>query len=154
MAGSSTGKNILLVGLIGFIGYAVYATVNAFETMTFKIKNISFGNIVFGSPLPATITFTLTNSTPYPATINSIYGSVLINNLPVATLTNTAITQTTIPANGSADFPINFMVSASTALNQLINSLTNNNSITATFKGYVTVQGVTVPIPIDQSIAA
>lgn len=152
MANRSTLKKVLISGALAFLAYTAYGTVQAFESMTFKIKNISFGSIVLGSPLPAVITFTLLNSTSYPVTINSIYGSILINGLTVATLLNSAITATTIPANGSVDIPVSITISISNAVEEIANSIISKTGMTTTFDGYITIQGVTLPIPINQSL--
>ena len=145
------GKNIIIIG--GSLGllYLIYKEAqNANElgqSLVFAPENISLDTTHVFAPV-LKLTMQITNPTPSPVYLSSIYSTVSIDNDQIGTINNND--PITIAATTTTHLTLNITLNSIQLLTKLLSiDLSNINKLSLSFNGYYVANFIKVPLNLE-----
>lgn len=145
---------LLILGIVGVLGYALlkghdYYSRLAYRFVGYKITDISIADKTVVS---IALNFQIYNPTPVTLTVNSVVGDIYVNNYYIGKL-NSRIDQI-IYSDSVSSVTLTVEADANrvgvVAIGELIkNKFTN---MLVRFDGDITVEGIAVPVNIEQTL--
>lgn len=144
-------RNLIIITALLFGGYYIYDRYTAGSNLQIKLKSLTIGNnLSYGQPLPLATVFTFTNPTSSSIDINGISGNIYANGSLISTIN--ANTTVNISPNSSIDYPVNFSVTVTSLLTQIITLFTTKKNVTVSFDGTVSVEGLNIPYSTSTTV--
>ena len=134
------GEVLALTGL-GLFGIWAYKKYNAIKLLQVRFQSISFGSNINSG----TVILNLTNPSSESLSIDSLTGYITDSaGNELAQIVNS--TPVTITAQTSVNYPVNFYVSLTNALQTALSALTAVSLPNLYFKGNVLFEGISIPV--------
>ena len=140
-----------LIGLIGIFLAGVYfwGKAQAGKNLKIALSSIDLNKINFGFSPSITANFTLTNPTSFSITLNSLIGSVFLNNQNISSVRENV--PVLVPANSSVNYPVIVSIGLIDTILTIQQIISNHERINIKFIGVVNAEGIDVSI--NQQIA-
>jgi LEA14-like dessication related protein len=150
-----TGK-VIVLGVLGYFGYKVFAKKNALDQLRFFVHKVSLRFSILTPVLD--IVIQIQNPTAEPITVNSIVGDLFINDHYVANISSYQLTK--INGVSATYFPVSARLSIGGIINEgadIVKAITSGgiNSIINSkirFKGYVYAERLRAPLDITYKV--